>query len=382
MQEIIRLRASNQAAAKENSRLRVEVADREFDCQQVDKTIRKLERKIEALEDASAKKSALQKGFFKPAPADFQDPGPEPQVPERPKPQPSQAKAGAGMIIDSSTGQEVNPKEFWPEHEEETEQNILLRKRSHLPEAELMQEMQQPIEVNPDFDMSKYTELVGEGKKEDAEALIRSEGGPTLEQMQRAPLEVLRKTPTMDPNWCDAKYNGCSLLQWACSMGFSEVASELLSRRAEPNHRTDGGMSALSAACSRNWPDCAQLLLQRRASPDEVVGSEGGQSLLMWASRVEYCDEGGNEHLNPYVGMLLQYRADHEMRDVKGKTALIHASTEGSVKAVQALLDARADVDIQDSEGNTAWQIALKYCHGRISSMLLPRRRQKVAAAA
>lgn len=382
MQEVVRLRAANQAAAKENSRLRADAADREFECQQLDKTIRKLERKIEALEDAGTTKAAISTGFFKPAPADFKCPPPEPKAPEPPRSKPWEKDAfkerdGKGVIIDGATGEEVDPKAYWPEEHEEEEQNILLRKRGHRPEAELMQEMQHPLEINPEFDTEKYADLVGQGKKEDAEAMIRSQGGPTLEQMQRAPLEVLRKYPGLDPNWRDPAYNGCSLLHWACSVGFSEVSAELLRLRADPGLRSNGGMSALAAACSRNWPQCAQQLLAHRASPDEVVEPNGGQTLLMWASRIEYCDEDGNEHLNPFVAMLLQYRASHEAVDRKGKTALVHASTEGNATAVEALLAAKADVDVQDSEGNTPWQIALKYCHGRISSILLPRRRWK-----
>eukprot|EP00931_Biecheleriopsis_adriatica_P090538 TRINITY_DN64504_c0_g1_i2.p1 TRINITY_DN64504_c0_g1~~TRINITY_DN64504_c0_g1_i2.p1 ORF type:complete len:247 (+),score=58.77 TRINITY_DN64504_c0_g1_i2:484-1224(+) len=239
-----------------------------------------------------------------------------------------------------------------------------------------MEAMQNPPESNPDFDTAKYTRLIGEGRQREAEQMIEAEGGPTLEQMQRSPLEVLRKYPDLEPNWCDAAYHDCSLLQWACSMGYDEVVKELLARKADPRHASRSGVTCLATACAQSWTACALQLLQARADPNEVVEPTGRQSLLMWASRIEYSDKDGKPAANPFVEMLLQCRCDVNATDSRGQTALMHASTHGSELAVEALLAARADVDAEDVEGNTSLKIALKYYHGKISSMLLPRRKK------
>jgi len=382
-QEILRLRAANQAASKENSKLRGEVSDRKFEAEQLDKQIRKLEKKIESLEDGDSKSGTVSKGFFKPMPADYQCPPVERKAPEQPKPKPWEKLGGGnGCIIDGATGTEVDPKAYWPDDfEKEDESNILLRKRGHSPEAELMWEMQHPIEVNPEFDTKKYAELLGNQKSDEAEMMIKDEGGPTTEQMQRNPLEVLRKHQNLDPNWCDPKYNNCSLLQWACSMNFDQVVVQLLQRGADANHKTQKGVSCLSSACAQNGLACARHLLDHGADPNEVVDAEGRQTLLMWASRIEYCDKDGGEHVNPFVALLLQYSSDHRLADAKGRTALMHASTQGNVPAVEALLKAKADVDTKDAEGNTALQLSLRYYHGKISSLLLAHRKKAPAAA-
>mmetsp|Transcript_67832 Transcript_67832/g.191219 ORF Transcript_67832/g.191219 Transcript_67832/m.191219 type:complete len:399 (+) Transcript_67832:63-1259(+) len=377
-QELTRLRAANQAAAKENSRLRAEAADRQFDLQQLDKTVRKLERKIEALEDVQAKKCVVTKGFFKPVPADYSCPPVERKPPEKPKPKPWEKASGkAGVMIDAATGEELDPREYWPEeYDDSREQNILLRQGGHSMERELMREIQNPIETNPEFDTKAYTDLVAQQKHQEAEEMVKREGGPTLEQMQRKPLELLRAHPYLDANWCDPDMHGSSLLQWACSMGFDEVASALLQMRADANYKIRNGVSCLSSACAKNSTACARQLLSHRADPDEVVDPTGGQTLLMWASRIEYCDNDGKEYTNPFVSLLLESRVHADAIDSKGKTALVHASTEGNTPAVEALLAARADVDTEDKNGDTALTISLRYYHGKISSRLLPLRRK------
>lgn len=377
-QELIRLHAENQTAVKENSRLRAEAADRQFDFEQLEKTIRKLERKIEALEDVHAKKGAITKGFFKPMPADYKCPSIEGKPPEQPKPKPWEKMSGkTGVVIDGDTGEEVDPKDYWPEEcEDNKEKNILLREGGHSVEKELMREIQNPIELNPDFNNQKYAELLKEQKNPEADEMMKNEGGPTLDQMQRKPLQILRDHPYVDPNWCDPDMNGSSLLQWACSMGFYDVTSTLLQMRANPNYKTQNGVSCLSSACAKNSIVCAQHLLNHSANPNEVIEPNGGQTLLMWASRIEYCDNDGKEHLNPFVSILLKSRVHADAADQKGKTALIHACTEGNVPVVEALLAVRVDVDVEDKDGNTALQIALRYYHGKISALLLPHRQK------
>merc|ERR1712096_510228 len=159
-------------------------------------------------------------------PRDYQCPPVQSGASAKPKVDPLEKAraAGTGIIIDSSTGMEVKLKV-------ETETNPLLRADSQLtPEEQLMAKMQNPPEVNPDFDSSKYTSLIGSGKQAEAEDMIKREGGPSVTHMQQGPLEALQRFPSLDPNWCDLKFHGCSLAQWACSMGYDEVLRELLHR--------------------------------------------------------------------------------------------------------------------------------------------------------
>lgn len=278
------------------------------------------------------------------------------------------------MIIDGLTGEEADPRLWWPEEEadKQRDENPLLRSGDS-PEEKLMLAMQRPIEVNPDFNTQQYTELLSKQRQQEAEKMIQQQGGPTLEQMQRHPLEVLRQYPNLDPNWCDPRTSGCSLTQWACAMGFGEVTRALLAMRAEPNQRT--GTSCLASACAHNWWDCARALLEAEADANEVV-SDGGQSILMWASRIEFCDIDGRSCANPFVGLLLEHRADVHTRDSRGKTPLIHASTGGNLEAVELLLEYKADVDARDCEDQSAFEISMRYYNTAISTRLLPLRRK------
>ncbi|CAJ1376084.1 unnamed protein product [Effrenium voratum] len=262
------LRQRIEAAAKENSRLRGLCADKEFEASQLEKQLRRLERKIAAFDAKPS--TSLAKGFLKPASTTT-------AVPQAsPKPRSS------GIIIDGLTGKEVDPKTLW---EESKESNILLR----TPELELMHAMQNPPETNSEFDSNRYTQLISEGRQAEAEAMIQAEGGPSLAQMQREPLELLRKYPQLDANWSDPRIHGCSLLQWACSMGYEDVARRLLALRADCSHRS-AGTSCLAAAMAHSWPGCAGLLLEARADANEVAEPTGKQTLLMWASRIDYVD--------------------------------------------------------------------------------------------
>jgi len=358
--EVERLQRQCDAMAKDNSKLRAAVADKEFEAAQLDSQIRRLERKIDALEDThtrGAKNSALSKGFLNATHA-----GKSPVESKLPS-----GRLGPGVIIDSTTGKEAKPEEWWPDQVDDST-NLLLRSRGSSPEEQLMRAMQNPLQVNPDFNTKKYAELL-QHRTDAAEQMIQSEGGPTLEQMQQEPLEVLRLYPTLDPNWCDPQMFKCSLTMWASAMGFDAVVHNLLRRRADPNQRTVGKMTCLAAACAHNWTTCARRLLEFGSDPGEVVG-DSGETLLMWASRIEFCDKDGTRVRSPFVQLLLEFGADVHVADDRGKTALAHASTAGNIQAVDMLLEARADVNVRDVEEQTPYQIALRCYNTEVSARL------------
>ncbi|CAK9050623.1 unnamed protein product [Durusdinium trenchii] len=349
------LRERIEALTKENSRLRAQCADKEFESSQLEKQLRRLERKIAAF-DAKPSSTGLAKGFLTSEP-----PTSTWHRERRLKPKPDLAKlAGSGIIIDGLTGEQLDLKS--------EEKNLPAQAGASL-ELELMKVMQNPPEWNSEFDSQRYAQLLGEGRKAEAEALIQAEGGPSLNQMQQEPMEFLRTHPELDVNWHDPRMHGCSLLQWACSMGYENVASELLKRRADPTHRS-AGVSCLAAALAHSWPGCAALLLGASADANEVADPQGKQTLLMW---------DGRDVESPLVSVLLGHHADVHLSDARGKTPLMHAATHGSALAVKALLAARADVDAQDDEGNTAFQLALQCYHGSIASLLLPLQKQNKA---
>lgn len=370
--EVKRLQAEVQSSRSENNKLKAEVADRQFQSELLDKQVRKLERKIAALEDKRKRNGAteakgLVRGFLQKCEeanpgysAAFQDSTEKPRTLTTPWP---------GAILDAETGLEIDPATFWPQ--EQNKDDIIRRSLDQCPEAELMHEMRNPPEVNSDFDNRRYAALVASGQSSEAEEMIRTQSGPTPEQMERTPLAILRQHPTLDPNWKDPTLNGCSLLQWACSMGYQEVARELLGRRADVNYRTALGSSSLAAACSANSMACAQLLLASSADPSEVIEPTGRQTLLMWAARVEYSDKEGRQCRNPLLELLLQSKSELHARDAQGQTALMHASSVGHALAVESLLAARAEALAEDSDGHSALQTALLHGHASTAQILM-----------
>ena len=67
------------------------------------------------------------------------------------------------------------------------------------------------------------------------------------------------------------------------TLGWCDVANELLERRADVHQRSGTQLTALSAACARGSASCAEVLLQAAADPNEA---SKGRSVLALASSV------------------------------------------------------------------------------------------------
>jgi hypothetical protein len=139
------------------------------------------------------------------------------------------------------------------------------------------------------------------------------------------------------------------------------VVEALLSKRAEVNAKTIGGVSALMMASMKGHRDVVQALLAKGAAVNAKASD--GETALMDASQNGYFE---------IVQALLAKGADFNAKKMSdGATALMLASQTGHLDVVQALLSAKADVNAKASNGATALMLASQAGHLDVVQALL-----------
>ena len=168
----------------------------------------------------------------------------------------------------------------------------------------------------------------------------------------------------------------------ACAFGHCEIVALLLERGFPQDLVHYGEYSALAMACACNGGHCevVGLLLGRGADVDAAID---GESVLVSALKHEHTEvvrplleRGAQVDLwDPEVPWLLLGRgAEVGLRDcVNGKSALMIASECGQCEVVKLLLDAGAQVDLQDKVGRTAIVLASNHEHWKVGVLLLRR---------
>jgi uncharacterized protein len=156
------------------------------------------------------------------------------------------------------------------------------------------------------------------------------------------------------------------------------MAVKLLAAGADPNAALMSGETPLMAAVTRGNVDTVKALLKGGANPNAKEAS-GGQTALMWAiskkqvGSVEALVAGGADvnvgsksGFTPLMFSAQQGDADsarilikagarvNEAQPKSGLTALLVASAMVKAEAVDALLDAKADPNMVDSNGYAA----------------------------
>ncbi len=122
------------------------------------------------------------------------------------------------------------------------------------------------------------------------------------------------------------------------------------------------GMEPIHWAAARGDPGIIDLLVEKGASFD-VIDSRFNQTPLIIASIA------GNESA---VQRLTYYKADMNVRDSDGKSALFYAIVRNHPAVVNQLLKAGADPDVRESKGGiTAVSIAAYMNHPTILSALI-----------
>ena len=172
----------------------------------------------------------------------------------------------------------------------------------------------------------------------------------------------------------------------ACAFGRCEIVALLLEKGFPQDLVHYGEYSALAmvGACKRGHCEVVKLLLGRGADVDAAIDGESAllsavyheHTALEKVTQVDFQDCYGKSHVMLTAArMLLNRGADKVgLRGcVNGKSALMIASECGQCEVVKLLLDAGAQVDLQDKVGRTAIVLASKHGHGKVEMLLLER---------
>ena len=145
----------------------------------------------------------------------------------------------------------------------------------------------------------------------------------------------------------------------AAKTGDRLAASRLLTAGEDPNAAQPDGTTALHWAAYRDEPELVDLLLRGGAAAD-AANRYGVEPLSLAASR------------GTVIGRLLAAGADPNTALPGGETALMSAARTGSVRAVEALLAAGADVKAaEETRGQTALMWAAGEGHADVGRLLL-----------
>jgi hypothetical protein len=123
----------------------------------------------------------------------------------------------------------------------------------------------------------------------------------------------------------------------------------------EPKHRQPEIIRREREKEARFKISAVEELLKHGADPN--IRGYRGVTPLIWAAWGWY----GRRRTIQFLTLLSAYKADVNLRDEEGLTALMVAARMGRPEIVKLLLDHQADAALTDCEGKTALQIAQSY---------------------
>ncbi|XP_023787535.1 2-5A-dependent ribonuclease isoform X3 [Cyanistes caeruleus] len=182
-------------------------------------------------------------------------------------------------------------------------------------------------------------------------------------------VEILKLLLERGSDINDQDINGFTAFMEAAWHGREEALRFLYSRGAEVNLRRvtseekaklhKGGATALMDACKERHFSIVKILVQEMRADVNIRDNRGRNALIHALKK----DLGRKryESVVPIVHFLLEHGVDVKSKDECGKTALILAVEMESPELVTALLEkGEIDIDDMDEKGNTALMVAVE----------------------
>ena len=152
-----------------------------------------------------------------------------------------------------------------------------------------------------------------------------------------------------DPNIPDA--TGATCLHYAAeNIPCTEVYRELCSHGVDVNARNKTNATALMLACVKGNKDVINVLLNAGVDPN--IADTNGDTCLHYTARNNCCTGG--------LQALMNYGADVNAVNKNHTTALMLACEECNKDALNVLLNAGADPNIADADGNVCLHYAAR----------------------
>lgn len=159
----------------------------------------------------------------------------------------------------------------------------------------------------------------------------------------------------------DVDVSGRSALSWAAERADAGAVRLLLSYGAEKEIPDNGGAYPLHYAAIAKDPVSLQILLEHGAETN--CRNAHGHTPLQWASQFQNEDN--------FLLPLLDAGADIDAGDFEGETALMYAARNERVAVAASLLAKGADVNAHTIWGLTALDLCVRYnCHQMLKFLL------------
>lgn len=165
-------------------------------------------------------------------------------------------------------------------------------------------------------------------------------------------VELLRRGADVNAFTENENFGAGTALQGACEAGKTDIVSLLLEHNANPN--LGGGSEAppIIATTMRAEEEILELLVKAKADVDVVTSS--GRTSTPLINAAAYMPQSS-------LQLLLDAGADINLPDDDGDTALIVAASRGDDEALSFLLDSGADIMHSNKNNDNALQVAIQY---------------------